>query len=48
MRMHGDAAQMEQGMDLEAGAEKTDAAGRFPHISSGPEAGQAMPAQDPH
>ena len=45
--MRGDAMQMEQGTDVEAGAEKTGTAGRFPHVSSGPEAGGAMPAQDP-
>ena len=36
-----------QGMDIEEGTEKVHpgAAGQFPHISSGPEAGEAMPAQ---
>ena len=36
-----------QGLDIEEGAEKIHpgAVGQFPHISSGPEAGEAMPAQ---
>ncbi len=39
-----------QAMDIEEGDEKvpsvpTAASGKFPHITSGPEAGKAMPAQ---
>ena len=36
-----------QGPDIEEGAGKIHpgAVGQFPHISSGPEAGEAMPAQ---
>ena len=36
-----------QGLDMEEGADKVHPvrAGQFPHISTGPEAGEAMPAQ---
>ena len=36
-----------QGTDIEEGDAKVAsiASGRFPHITSGPEAGKAMPAQ---
>ena len=37
-------------LDIETGPAKIrpGTAGDFPHISSGPEAGEAMPAQGPH